>query len=126
LSQSPNNKTTLCKEIIRKIISGGRIRTKVQSLPGKIVYETGKQFKRPYLEKYPTKKKTLKILETDGCCGHACHLSTQEAEAGGSQVQCQPELHRETVSQKKKIKTKDKDSRDLKLIYEIRIGAYYS
>jgi hypothetical protein len=33
---------------------------------------------------------------------HTCNLSAQEAEAGGSQIWGQPELHSKTLSKKKK------------------------
>jgi hypothetical protein len=39
-----------------------------------------------------------------GVVAHACDPSTQEAEAGGSQVQIQPWLHSEILSQKSKHK----------------------
>lgn len=45
--------------------------------------------------------------EEPGVGAQACNPSTRDAEAGGSlQVQCQPELHRETLSQEDKKKTK--------------------
>jgi hypothetical protein len=37
-----------------------------------------------------------------GMVVHSCNLSTQEAEAGGSQVQSQPGIHRETVKKEGK------------------------
>jgi hypothetical protein len=37
---------------------------------------------------------------------YACNPSTQEIEAGGSQVQGQPGLHHKTLSQKKQMETK--------------------
>jgi hypothetical protein len=46
-----------------------------------------------------------------GCGRTYCNTSTQEAEAGGSRVQGQLGVHRETLSQKKgRKKKKMKDS----------------
>jgi hypothetical protein len=39
---------------------------------------------------------------------HTCYNSTQEAQAGGSQVRSQPGLHGETLSQKKRAVTTTK------------------
>jgi hypothetical protein len=41
-----------------------------------------------------------------GMMMHTCYPSTEEAEAGESQVQAQPELYRKTLSKKTKQKQK--------------------
>jgi hypothetical protein len=46
----------------------------------------------------PPKKLITRIL-----AGHGGNLSTWKAEAGGSQVQGQTQLHKKTVSQKKNL-----------------------
>jgi hypothetical protein len=43
---------------------------------------------------------------------HVCNPNTQEAEARGSQVQGQPELLSETLSQKNKTKKKKRQSKE--------------
>jgi hypothetical protein len=47
-----------------------------------------------------TKKK--KALCKPNVVSHACNPDTGETEAGGSRISGKPELHRETLSQKKK------------------------
>jgi hypothetical protein len=48
---------------------------------------------------------TFKIAPQLGMVVHMCYPSTQEAEAGESQVPVQPGLHRDSVSKKKKQNT---------------------
>jgi hypothetical protein len=43
---------------------------------------------------------------------HACNLSTQEAEEGGSKVPGQPGLHSEILSSKKKFNSRPKTIRE--------------
>jgi hypothetical protein len=51
---------------------------------------------------FSTIKCKVKLQRTPLMVKHTCNSSTQKAEAGGSQVQSQPGLHSETLSQSNK------------------------
>jgi hypothetical protein len=71
-----------------------------QKKPGGVAQGEGPEFKSQYHKKKKKKKKTKKPHMV---VVHASNPSTQEIEAGGSQVLGQPGLHRQTLCQKKKI-----------------------
>jgi hypothetical protein len=65
--------------------------------------------------------KRSKITKKLGVVVHTYNPSNQEAEAGGSRVLGQPELHSETLSQKIKLKLNNKEvlSKDSRLNIQV-------